>query len=662
MHRYAPCRASASVGRRSRVRLEWLESRRLLSTASVATTITPLIAQAITPDRWHGGGGGWFGGGGGLGGGGITNPTPLSGSMTPAELSAAYGFALSADTGAGQTIAIVDAYNDPNIQADLAKFSAQYNLPTPDLTVLNQNGQKTNLPQSDPSWSLEIALDVEWAHAVAPGAKLVLVEADSTSVSDLMKAVQTAASRANVVSMSWGGSEFLGEQQYDSAAYFGNPNVTFVAASGDDGGVSGAEWPAVSPHVVSVGGTTLSLSSAGGYGAETAWNATASWFAGGSGSAGGVSLLEALPGFQANTLGSRYASGRVTPDVASNANPSTGLAVYNSVPGGGATGWTIVGGTSAGAPVWSAIIASANQARAANHLGALSSTQTLNFLYGLYGSSTAYAANFHDITSGANFVAYATRGYDLVTGLGTPIVSKLIAAASTFGSVATSATHSTATASSTTSTTTSSSSSTKPKPSAVVISVTITPTLLNPSAGQSSASLGSLATVTPLPLPTSLTPSFGQTILPVSRLSAPQATLAFRPNQPYVNPITIVPFEDPAPAELPTVPGKPGLFDDPIIQPDLKFEMPLLAAPIGPQVPVWDSALGAVLAEPPILWNEVSIPTPPAIEATPTTPALGSAVVAGAVIALWSTWERRPTLTATERRRWTLPLDDLQSR
>src|SRR5262249_42756728 len=162
------------------------------------------------------------------------------------------------------------------------------------------SGQSTNLPPTDPNWSLEIAMDVEWAHAAAPGAKLLLVEANSATINDLMAAVQTASNSAQGVSMSWGGSEFQGETAYDSAQYFGKAGVTFVAASGDDGGVSGAEWPAVSPNVVGVGGTSLTLSSSGGYGSETAWSLTGSRRTGYSGSAGGTSIYESKPSYQSS--------------------------------------------------------------------------------------------------------------------------------------------------------------------------------------------------------------------------------------------------------------------------------------------------------------------------------------------------------------------------
>jgi subtilase family serine protease len=198
----------------------------------------------------------------------VTNPTPPATAYTPAQTQNAYGFSQllsQGNNGAGQTIAIVDAYNDPNIVNDLATFDAQYGLSGTTasgvaqfLMVLNQNGTQGSLPQADPSggWEAEEALDVEWAHAMAPGAKIELVEANSANLSDLFSAVQTAAGTkgVSVVSMSWGGAEFPNESSYDSI-FSQHPNVAFVAASGDSG--AGTIYPAVSPYVIAVGGTTL---------------------------------------------------------------------------------------------------------------------------------------------------------------------------------------------------------------------------------------------------------------------------------------------------------------------------------------------------------------------------------------------------------------------
>ncbi len=218
-----------------------------------------------------------------------------------------------AGDGSGQTIAIVDAYNDPNIVSDVATFSSKFGLPVANLKVVSQTGTST-LPTNSTDWSEEISLDVEWAHAIAPGANILLVEAKSSSLSDLLTAVKYARNYAgvSVVSMSWGTNEFRGETSYDS--YFttptGHTGVTFVASSGDSGSTC---WPSVSSNVLAVGGTTLTLTSSNAYSSETAW----------SDSGGGVSSYEALPGYQ-KMIGIS-ASGRVTPDVSYDANPSTGV-------------------------------------------------------------------------------------------------------------------------------------------------------------------------------------------------------------------------------------------------------------------------------------------------------------------------------------------------
>jgi hypothetical protein len=236
---------------------------------------------------------------------------------------------------------------------------------------------------------------------MAPGASIVLVEANSSSISDLMAADNTARNYAgvSVVSMSWGSGEFSSERQFDQ--YFttpaGHSGVTFIASAGDSG--AQAMWPAVSPNVMSVGGTTLSSS-----GSETAW----------SGSGGGYSRLETEPGFQRTVQTSGF---RSSPDVSYNANPNTGFAVYDTVAAGGRTGWFQIGGTSAGAPQWAALVAIANQGRALSGQGALSGAQA-----NLYSLAST---DFRDVVSGSNGLA-AKAGYDLVTGRGSPIASSII--------------------------------------------------------------------------------------------------------------------------------------------------------------------------------------------------------------------------------------------
>jgi subtilase family serine protease len=339
--------------------------------------------------------------------------------FTPAQIRHAYGFdqitfsangTTIAGDGSGQTIAIVDAYDDPNIQSDLAHFDQTFNLPNPVLVKANPQGK---LPAADPGWAEEISLDVEWAHAIAPGAKILLVEANSSSLADLLAAVDYARRQPGVsaVSMSWGGSEFPQETLFDS--YFTTPvghnGVTFVASSGDSGAWYGPEWPATSPNVLSVGGTSLYvLNSSGTFGGESAWTF----------STGGFSSFEREPAFQLNV---QRTFARTTPDVSYDANPNTGFYVYDTYRAGG---WYAVGGTSAGAPQWAALVAIANQGRALAGRASLDgSSQTIYALYAMAQGS--YATYFHDVIGGGNGY-YANPGYDLATGLGTPKASAVV--------------------------------------------------------------------------------------------------------------------------------------------------------------------------------------------------------------------------------------------
>jgi subtilase family serine protease len=367
--------------------IEMLESRCFLSAQGVATPQYQVIHPAS-----------------------VTNPDPIG--FTPAQIRAAYGFDQVAYTGAGQTIAIIDAYNDPNIVADTAKFSQQFGLPQfnvpggPTLRVESQTGSTTALPRTDADWAQEIALDVEWAHAIAPGANILLVEANSDNFPDLLMATNHAKVQpaVSVISMSWDGDEFRGETSWDPAflARRGHISQTFVAAAGDDG--APAEWPAVSPFVLSVGGTSLTLTD-GAYASESGWSDTS----------GGVAQFEGEPSFQTHV---QSTGSRAAPDVAFDGDPDTGVAVYNSVPNSAGTGWAEIGGTSAGAPQWAALIALADQGRALRGLGTLSNAQSI-----LY---TLPATDYHDITLGGNGVYPAGPGYDAVTGLGTPQANLVI--------------------------------------------------------------------------------------------------------------------------------------------------------------------------------------------------------------------------------------------
>ena len=258
---------------------------------------------------------------------------------------------------------------------------------------------------------------------MAPAAKIVLVEAASASLSGLFTAVNYARYQpgVSVVSMSWGTTEFWGESAYDSlfTTPAGHTGVTFVAASGDSGAWYGPMYPSVSPNVLAVGGTTLSLAAGSTYGSETGWSDSTGGF---SGLDSNWRTYESEPSYQTATLqavGLSYGV-RTTPDVSFNADPNTGVAVYDSVPYSGQSGWFQVGGTSAATPAWAGLVAIADQGLATGGKGALSSTQAQTDLYALPSS------DFHDITTGFNGYS-ATPGYDLVTGLGSPKANLVIA-------------------------------------------------------------------------------------------------------------------------------------------------------------------------------------------------------------------------------------------
>jgi hypothetical protein len=326
--------------------------------------------------------------------------------FSPAQVRAAYGLSSLAWDGSGQTIAIVVAYDNPNIYPALDAFDSQFGLTaagptlyqhygpaTTFLTVLNQAGQATSLPGTDPSgpgaanWEMEESLDVEWVHAIAPGAQIVLVEADSQALSDLMAGVATAAAQphVSVMSMSWGFPEGLGvfgddEADYDSV--FNVPGVTFVASTGDYGGAD-PEYPAYSPNVVAVGGTTLALNADGSYNSETGWGYYSDSLGTLIGSGGGLSLFEPEPAYQ---QGVQSTGARTTPDVALVADPATGAWSADPYNLAATNPFEVVGGTSLSAPAWAGLVALVNQGRvAAGHpsLNHSSPTETQQALYSL---------------------------------------------------------------------------------------------------------------------------------------------------------------------------------------------------------------------------------------------------------------------------------------
>ncbi len=356
--------------------------------------------------------------------------------VPPATIRQAYGvnsasFGSIVGDGTGQTIAIVDAFDLPTIASDLVAFDAYYGLPDPpSFTKINQNGG-TTLPAADAKggWGVEIALDVQWAHVMAPKANILLVEANSASDADLYAAVDTARNwpGVSVVSMSWGGDEAAADSANDGhfTTPSGHNGVSFVASSGDNGAYSGSgsttkivSYPAVSKNVAAIGGTFLTTSGTGAYVSESGWgNGTTSNVNGGSG--GGISQFIAQPSYQTGVV-TQSTTQRTIPDVSMNADPNSGVPVFDVYDNGATTPWTQVGGTSLSAPLWGGVLSIANQGRVLNSQTTLDGpTQTLPKLYSLPSSS------LHDITTGNNFYAAGT-GYDLVTGRGSPIVNLVV--------------------------------------------------------------------------------------------------------------------------------------------------------------------------------------------------------------------------------------------
>ena len=321
-----------------------------------------------------------------------SNPKTAPAGLSPNAIATAYGYATTG--GAGSTIAVVDAYSDPTISADLAAFSTQFGLrhctaSNHCLTTVNQSGGTNTAPapRGTTGWALETSLDVEWAHALAPNADILLVEATSNSDTDLFAAVRYAATKAQYVTMAWGGTEFAGESALNAA--FANSSVSYFAAVGDT--ASTLSYPATSPDVVAVGGTTLAVTTATG-----AWKSETAWATAG----GGCSRYETAAPAQANypsydQQGANRAGKRAVPDLSLDANPSSGVAVYDTV---GHPGWLVAGGTSAATDM-----VAAHAAETGTHM-------TATFVYGR-------TIDLYNVTVGSNGHP-CENGYNLCTGLG----------------------------------------------------------------------------------------------------------------------------------------------------------------------------------------------------------------------------------------------------
>jgi len=304
-------------------------------------------------------------------------------------------------SGGAGAIALVEAFDNPTAASDLNTFSTQFGLPAGNLTVVFAGGTQ---PGIDPTGGFEVesALDIEWAHAMAPNAKLFLVEAADNRLVNLFNAVAVASSLVaqnggGEVSMSFGSGEFAQETTLDSL--FTTPNVIYFASAGDS---PGPEYPSTSPNVISAGGTSVSRNtSTGNFILENTWQDAGS----------GPSQFEPRPAFQDRV---RHIVGefRGTPDISFDANPATGVWVFNSNPVLG-TGWFVVGGTSVSSPALAGIVNAAGGFRA--------SSQAENAeLYRHISEDDVFRdINYGDC--GLNISDFALRGWDFCTGVGSPI-------------------------------------------------------------------------------------------------------------------------------------------------------------------------------------------------------------------------------------------------
>ncbi|MER5830331.1 S53 family peptidase [Streptomyces sp. NPDC002130] len=323
----------------------------------------------------------------------------------PSDLRSAYGLiSAAASNGSGRTIAIVDAYDDPNAESDLAAYRSQYGLPA--CTTANgcfkkvsQTGSTTALPTADSGWAGEISLDLDMASAVCPNCHITLVEAKSASMANLGTAVNEAvALGAKYVSNSYGGGESSSDASYDSA-YFNHPGVAITVSAGDAG--YGAEYPAASKYVTAVGGTRLSTSSTTRGWTESVWRTSST-----EGTGSGCSAYDTKPTWQTDTGCTK----RMIADVSAVADPATGVSVYDTY-GADGQGWATYGGTSASAPIIASVYALAGTPSTGSYPAKFP-----------YANTTA----LNDVTSGSNgscttsYFCTARTGYDGPTGLGTP--------------------------------------------------------------------------------------------------------------------------------------------------------------------------------------------------------------------------------------------------
>jgi len=328
--------------------------------------------------------------------------------FSPAQINKAYGVDKLNTTGADTIIALIDPYDYPNAQADFDIFCNAYNLPMQRLIIHKMTNATGANASFNADWSVEQAIDIQWAHAVAPGAQIMLVQSYSSESKDLFNGIFWAVNNgADIISMSWGFNAMLWDVLFDSN--FLDGNIVFLTGSGDSGSI--LSYPACSPYVIAVGGTRLILNSDDTRKEETGWTE----------SGGGICNMENAPNYQfASKLGTN-SNFRQNPDISAVADPETPVSLYSN-------GWIAAGGTSVASPIWAGIIAHANEARRNINKPFLSTIAVLNAIYGINIEvlQNNNLGPFYDVINGSTTTYSALVGYDYVTGIGTPNAYKLI--------------------------------------------------------------------------------------------------------------------------------------------------------------------------------------------------------------------------------------------
>ena len=333
------------------------------------------------------------------------SPAAVPAGFHPADLQSAYG--LTTTGGTGHTVAIIDAFDNPNAEADLGVYRAQFGLPA--CTTANGCFKKVNqigttvYPSPDSGWGAEISLDLDMVSAICPKCHILLVEATTNSFTNLAASVNEAAVLgATEISNSYGGPEFSTESTLASS--YNHPGIPITVSTGDGAFPAGPQVPAAFSTVTAVGGTNLQVASSARGWKEAAWFTSTN-----EGAGSGCSLYIAKPAWQTDS----GCANRTIGDVSAVADPATGVSVYDTYVYGG---WLVFGGTSASAPIVAGIYALATGKGASSHINNASYIYAHRKLWDVKKGSTG--------SCGGSYLCTAITGYDGPTGLGTPKGSK----------------------------------------------------------------------------------------------------------------------------------------------------------------------------------------------------------------------------------------------